>query len=154
MAEITLYDYVALNPKSQKKAIALLKNNGYEKISDPTDLAKKIKHFVHKEGEKAIDKIALIHPDKELIIDVCAKPALKEADKKDFCGCGADGEQFNCAFAGQQFLNTTGKEPTTTTTGKPLMSDKTITIMIFSGVALFGLALTALIIASVKRKKD
>ena len=80
---VTLYDYIAsCNPE---KTYELISQYGtYPKPQTPEELAAYVKDYVRKNGQEAIKQIALIHPDRELIIDSheCDECTFKENERK------------------------------------------------------------------------
>lgn len=80
---VTLYDYIAsCNPE---KTYELISQYGtYPKPQTPEELAAYVKDYVRKNGQEAIKQIALIHPDRELIIDSheCDECTFKDNERK------------------------------------------------------------------------
>jgi len=78
-----MYEYVAYN--NPKGALALLNSYGL-RIRDQRNLGASLRKLVAQEGEPALRKIAELHPDKELLMDV-----YSNADGG--CGCGCSGNK-------------------------------------------------------------
>jgi hypothetical protein len=75
-----MYEYVAYN--NPQGALALLNSYGL-RIRDQRNLGASLRKLVAQEGEPALRKIAELHPDKELLMDV-----YSNADGGCGCGCG------------------------------------------------------------------
>jgi len=84
-----LYRYIAAS--SPRKAAALLRKHGYAPVKGFT-LAQCLESLVREEGEPALRDIVDIHPDKNIILEVCAP-------KETTC---------NCAERLDKFLNASG----------------------------------------------
>ena len=133
---MTLYEYVAFkNPNGAKDII-----NGYGKkaIRHPRLLARQLAGTVNAYGEEALQKIAAIHPDKELIAEyleatTAVKPKDCECDKKnDFLN--ANGQEIKKTveqIAQKQEMAAHKTEP---------KSEKT-ELLILGAVTIIGLAL-------------
>jgi hypothetical protein len=74
-----MYEYIAIN--NPYGAMSVLKSYGL-KIRDKRNLGSALRKLVAQEGEPALRKIADLHPDKELIMDV-----YSNADGGCNCGC-------------------------------------------------------------------
>ena len=74
-----MYEYIALN--NPYGAMSVLKSYGL-KIRDKRNLGSALRKLVAQEGEPALRRIAELHPDKELIMDV-----YSNADGECNCGC-------------------------------------------------------------------
>jgi len=88
-----MYEYVALN--NPQGALNLLNSYGL-RIRDQRNLGASLRKLVAQEGEPALRKIAELHPDKELLIDV-----YSNADGG--CGCGGNksmGKELMSDFLG------------------------------------------------------
>lgn len=77
-----MYEYVAIN--NPQGALALLNSYGL-RIRDQRNLGASLRKLVAQEGEPALRKIAELHPDKELLMDV-----YSNADGGCGCGCGGN----------------------------------------------------------------
>lgn len=74
-----MYEYIAIN--NPHGAMSVLKSYGL-KIRDKRNLGSALRKLVAQEGEPALRRIADLHPDKELIMDV-----YSNADGGCNCGC-------------------------------------------------------------------
>jgi hypothetical protein len=74
-----MYEYIAIN--NPYGAMSVLKSYGL-KIRDKRNLGSALRKLVAQEGEPALRRIADLHPDKELIMDV-----YSNADGGCNCGC-------------------------------------------------------------------
>ena len=74
-----MYEYIAIN--NPYGAMSVLKSYGL-KIRDKRNLGSALRKLVAQEGEPALRRIADLHPDKELIMDV-----YSNADGSCNCGC-------------------------------------------------------------------
>ena len=101
---ITLEEYVAEN--NTKAAKKLIRASGFDPARSLNDAVKKLSALVEDDGKDALRKLAMIHPDKDLIIwahkeelekEITAKAnEIAEENKSNACGCsGADGS--SCA---------------------------------------------------------
>jgi len=127
--KISLYRYIAgQNPKA---AHELLIKEGYKNMpKDKNTISIGLADLVNKGGEKALQKLAEIHPDKMLFDE--KSPAFTK--------------EKNCCGADSHWENATGSTPT----GKFKLTPNTINVMIISGVALF--AITSIVILIKKTK--
>lgn len=69
MKQIPLYYYIAFNnPDGAKAAI---ESFGYQvlNVKDRTDLAECVKQLIQFKGNQALDALAKVHPDRDLIMD-------------------------------------------------------------------------------------
>jgi hypothetical protein len=65
---MTMYEYVAMsNPRGAK---SLIESFGY-RVTNPRTMGANLRMLVAQEGEDALKEIAKMHPDKELIMEVC-----------------------------------------------------------------------------------
>lgn len=63
-----MYEYVAMsNPRGAK---ALIESFGY-RVVNPRTMGQNLRMLVSQEGEEALREIAKMHPDKDLILEVC-----------------------------------------------------------------------------------
>lgn len=70
--KITMYDYLASSVPAD--ASFVINNYGrFEKARNEEELAKQLKSFVNMYGEKAINELAKIHPDRKLLEAHCEK---------------------------------------------------------------------------------
>ncbi len=69
MRKISLAEYIAAN--GQPAAINLLRTYGYPVSASPShpELTKMISKFIINEREKGLVEVALIHPDRELLLE-------------------------------------------------------------------------------------
>jgi hypothetical protein len=90
-----MYEYVAYN--NPQGALNLLNSYGL-RIRDQRNLGASLRKLVAQEGEPALRKIAELHPDKELLMDV-----YSNADGGCGCGCGGNksmGKELMSDFLG------------------------------------------------------
>jgi hypothetical protein len=76
---MTIYEYVAMsNPRGAK---SLIESFGY-RVVNPRTMGANLRTLVAREGEEALRELAKIHPDKELILEVCVdkKESFMSAD--------------------------------------------------------------------------
>ena len=119
IASDDLYGYLAASKEAQPKLQSILAKYGYDQADTETDLAHKISSLVMNVGESALKDIAMIHPDKELILSL-ASPVRRtniefddtsndrggrKSKSHNDCGCGgshnASGESHNdCGCGG------------------------------------------------------
>lgn len=95
---ITLYDYLA--SQNPKEAYQVMIDSGLD-ISYPrsaTQLANMLKRFVRKGGDEAIEALAKIHPDKDLIEAIAVKNIAEH--NKDFGENNVDKITFNADGGG------------------------------------------------------
>ncbi len=101
IASDDLYGYLASSKETQPKAQSILAKYGYEQAETETDLAHKLSSLVMNVGESALKDIAMIHPDKELILSLAAphkkvftevEETTNDTGKKNHndCGCGGN----------------------------------------------------------------
>tara|TARA_R110000744_G_scaffold378006_1_gene493604 strand:- start:528 stop:935 length:408 start_codon:yes stop_codon:yes gene_type:complete len=99
----TVYDYIAnSNPQGSKN---LCEAFGY-KVTNPSTMGENLKLLVNNEGEKALESIMDLHPDKEIILEYFSKPTIKE-DKALNCGCGNNNN--NTPHFLEQYINASGR---------------------------------------------
>ena len=70
--KITMYDYLASSVPADASFV-INKYGRFEKPRDERELAKQLKSFVKMYGEKAINELAKIHPDRKLLEANCEK---------------------------------------------------------------------------------
>jgi hypothetical protein len=70
--KITMYEYLASSVPADASFV-INKYGRFEKPRDERELAKQLKSFVKMFGEKAINELAKIHPDRELLEENCGK---------------------------------------------------------------------------------
>tara|TARA_R110000751_G_scaffold94864_1_gene185239 strand:- start:30186 stop:30689 length:504 start_codon:yes stop_codon:yes gene_type:complete len=70
--KITMYEYLA-NSVPADASFVINKYGRFEKPRNEKDLAKQLKSFVKMFGEKAINELASIHPDRKLLESNCGK---------------------------------------------------------------------------------
>lgn len=126
--KVNVYTYTA--HKNPKEAYALVKKEGYDcKIGDYNQLAQCLASMVDKQREKGLEKLATVHPDKELFMP--AAPATQ----KNCIGC----EGYKSADA------------TTTTDGKKFtLSEKTVNLMIVAGAGVFTISMIVILLKKIK----
>jgi len=95
---MTIYEYTAL--KNPRGAADVVYSYGIKPHRDRRELANQLAFCVRSHGEKALDKVAKVHPDFALFKrDIDAyKLKLKSEDKSNACGCSnfsnANGQQM------------------------------------------------------------
>lgn len=70
--KITMYEYLA-NSVPADASFVINKYGRFEKPRNERELAKQLKSFVKMYGEKAINELAKIHPDRKLLEANCGK---------------------------------------------------------------------------------
>ncbi len=70
--KITMYDYLASSVPADASFV-INKFGRFEKPRDEKELAQQLKSFVRMYGDKAINELAKIHPDKKLLEANCEK---------------------------------------------------------------------------------
>lgn len=70
---MNIYQYIAHNDPSRAKA--LCHKYGYQiaNVNSKTDLGKCLQQLVAEEGETAMEDLVMVHPDKDLILEVATK---------------------------------------------------------------------------------
>lgn len=75
MHKITLYEYLAYSdPDTQQAVMDLIRSKGY--VINPrndAELANNIVSFVGYEGDTGLEELAMLHPDRELILRTASK---------------------------------------------------------------------------------
>lgn len=80
--KITMYDYLASSVPAD--ASFVINNYGsFEKARNEEELAKQLKSFVNMYGEKAINELAKIHPDRKLLESHCEKCEITKNESKN-----------------------------------------------------------------------
>ena len=74
-------DYIVLQKPAESAKI--IEKYGYEPPKNKVELAKAVKLLVKRKGEAVIKDLLLIHPEKELILEVTGH----NSDESNFCGC-------------------------------------------------------------------
>ncbi len=67
--KITLFEYLAVNVPSDSH-ILINKFDYYRRAKNPVELAEQLKHFTRTFGEKGLNLLAEIHPDRKLIENI------------------------------------------------------------------------------------
>lgn len=102
---MTIYEYIAQSdPMGSKR---LIESFGY-RVTNPRTMGANLRMLVAQEGEDALKEIAKMHPDKELILEVC-----NEGQKKDTY-FGADGG-LQTIINGQNSANKMAQDSNDTT---------------------------------------
>lgn len=102
---MTIYEYIAQSdPMGSKR---LIESFGY-RVTNPKTMGANLRMLVAQEGEDALKEIAKMHPDKELILEVC-----NEGQKKDTY-FGADGG-LQTIINGQNSANKMAQDSNDTT---------------------------------------
>lgn len=70
-----LASYIASDNESAKAAQDLIVKYGYTRAETPTALAHSLSVLINNLGQPIIDELARIHPDRDLILAVCAPAA-------------------------------------------------------------------------------
>jgi hypothetical protein len=105
IASDDLYGYLASCAEVQPKAQSILAKYGYEQATTETELAHKLSSLVMNVGESALKDIAMIHPDKELILALASprKVSVQTEEKLNDCGCGGNHEKLHdCGCGGSK----------------------------------------------------
>jgi hypothetical protein len=148
----TLFHYISL--RNKQGGLDVLKKAGYvTPPKNPKMMADMLADYFKKDGEKAAEAIASIHPDKEMILKTCAKPVevLKQGadgeleQSKEYLSCDS------CPHKCQDFCGADAAEAKPTKKG---LSEKTINTLIISGAAVLALGLIASIVVSVFKPKS
>ena len=63
---MNLYAYIASN--NPRKANLLLRNNGFGEGKTTSEIERRLKQYVREEKDSALQEMAKIHPDKELLV--------------------------------------------------------------------------------------
>lgn len=92
---MTLYDYIAA--KAPNDAFAVLRNKQLisRRPTSPEELSHHLKGYVRMYGKEALQDLANIHPDKELILSM-DRP-IRESDFHNACGCGLSCDGNKCS---------------------------------------------------------
>lgn len=122
---MNLYLYTSLN--NRRGAESVIQSYGGTPAPNPHELAQQLAFCVRKDGQNALDKIANVHPDKELIESKFKSevPLIKETHS-NACGCGSN-------FSGVDGQNAKAEV-------KSRLTDKT-ELLITGGIVLIGLAM-------------
>jgi hypothetical protein len=93
--KISLQEIVALD--STREARNLVVKYGLPKARNTDDLIEKLDYITAKHREKALKDLALIHPDKDLILSQLSSNEVEEKQSAA-CGCksGFEGDYSNC----------------------------------------------------------
>lgn len=67
--KVTLFEYLAVNVPSDSH-ILINKYDYYPRAKNPTQLTEQLKHFTRTFGEKGLNLLAEIHPDRKLIENI------------------------------------------------------------------------------------
>lgn len=76
--QLTMYSYLAEKVPSDVHFV-LNKFSNYQKAKSSRELENQIKHFVRKGGANALQQLAEIHPDRELIQISCKECVVKDS---------------------------------------------------------------------------
>lgn len=76
-------DYIVLQKPEQ--AAGIVEKYGYEAPKDKQELAKVVKLLIKRKGEPVIKELILIHPEKDLILEVTGH----NSEESNFCGCNS-----------------------------------------------------------------
>lgn len=76
---ITMYDYLASNVPADASFV-INQYGRFEKARDERELAQQLKSFVNMYGDKAINALAKIHPDRKLLEENCEKCEMKKQE--------------------------------------------------------------------------
>jgi len=98
----TVYEYIAKN--NPQGAKSLCESYGYQ-ITNPYNMSQNLKTLVNNEGEDALLSLMEMHPDKDFILEVFAKPIQKEEKKSD-CGC----RNMGTPHLLEHFINASGRQ--------------------------------------------
>ena len=86
MKNYTLYHHIVFSsPKD--KINDILKENGFKPAKSPDEAVEKLKSIVRKGGEDALEQMAMIHPDRDLLL----KSFTNEYNEAGDCPVCADG---------------------------------------------------------------
>lgn len=90
MRKIALCEYVSL--KNSGEANSLIQKWGLPPAKNPKDLADKMTYILRHKGEAFLNQLAMIHPDRALIL------GTGDASTSSACGCssGCDGGGCKC----------------------------------------------------------
>ena len=110
------------------------KYDSYRKARNTEELESQIKHFVRTFGDKGLNSLAEIHPDRELIQGTCTSCAIKEKEINNL----SINRDIHSNFMGQQqnaYYNAVGE------TEKKVINKMTLNSIIIGGFLLMGIAL-------------
>ena len=112
--KITMYEYLASSVPADASFV-INKYGRFDKPRDERELAKQLKSFVKMFGEKAINELAKIHPDRKLLEENCDKCEIskKEALHNSIPFPKPYYQEFSNAEGNQQLKESTTHKITT-----------------------------------------
>jgi hypothetical protein len=168
--EVTFYDYLATKVPNDCYAILCMDGKDVPRPRDAKHLAQMLKQYIRLYGKEGLDKLAQVHPDKELIMN--ADRPVKDSDfgintivqdpnvQKDFsnfcpgCSLGFDGDGYGygankkgCSCGGKCGSKKNNEEYNNADGGDTKQS-KAHEIIFAAGILLIA---TAFIISAVKK---
>jgi hypothetical protein len=84
---MTLYEYIAVN--NPRGASGLIASYGGRPEQHPVALSKQLAYSVYKGGQDALDKLAEIHPDRDLIAQSIQSSEPEMKSHSNACGCSS-----------------------------------------------------------------
>ena len=129
---ITMYKYLAERVPADVH-FTLNKYDSYRKARNSEELESQIKHFVRNYGEKGLNSLAEIHPDRELLEGICNSCSSKDKEIHNL----TINRDLHSNFLGQQqsaYYNAVGEQDR-------MVNKMAINSVIIGGFVLMGVAL-------------
>jgi len=120
---ISIYEYTAFNDRYG--ASDIVRSYGVQPSNNPLELSQQLAFCVSKGGKEALDKVAKIHPDFNLIKSKVKESEPEKPTHSNACGCNS--------FSGVDGQNAKAEV-------KSRLTDKT-ELLITGGIVLIGLAM-------------
>lgn len=141
---MTIFEYTALkNPEGAKRVV---NSFGEKAIRNPQALARQLADKVNKHGEKALYRIASVHPDFKLVSDYVKVNQKDSEEKEEKSSCSCQKENYSNADGNDEVkkaiedVKRKQELDSVASNSSKEKSDKT-ELMIIGAVALIGLAL-------------
>jgi len=134
MNKISFYEYIATNVPSDAHFV-INKYSSYRRARSPKELEYQLKNFVKNHGEKGLNALAEIHPDRKLLENNMGN--ISDSNFSNFNSKGAEDYENGLP---NRFVNANGQTQTAT----DILRADTIRqsqILIFGGMLLVAVAL-------------
>tara|TARA_Y100000592_G_scaffold101114_1_gene185616 strand:+ start:11555 stop:11995 length:441 start_codon:yes stop_codon:yes gene_type:complete len=131
--KLTMYSYLAEKVPSDVHFV-LNKYSNYQKARSSRELENQIKHFVRNGGANALQRLAEIHPDRELIQISCQECKVKESKILEI----SNSRELKETILNDRnmYYNASGSE-----NNERMINKMTINSVIVGGFVLMGIAL-------------
>lgn len=131
--KVTMYSYLAEKVPSDVHFV-LNKYSSYQKARNKRELENQIKHFVRNGGANALQRLAEIHPDRELIQISCESCKVKESKILEL----SNSRELKETILNDRnmYYNASGNE-----NNERMINKMTINSVIVGGFVLMGIAL-------------